>query len=180
MGSVLVDKEPCSLFFFFSFYVVKSKGILYPLLQPGRKVLSMNNNDLLRRGIIQPVSVQSPQIPHLLYGDDILHFLFLGSFKEECSSHKKNLQPRCQAAVGQVLDLRKSHLFVGKCSLSLKRSIIQTLDIPAAPLLSCYLGAPLFIGSLKRAMFSHVLDDIHKMLTGWSSKVLYLAGRLVL
>ena len=53
-------------------------------------------------------------------------------------------------------------------------------QINQAALPSTYLGAPLFLGCARHSFFKRIIDFIRTRLAGWKSKLLSLAGGLIL
>lgn len=85
-----------------------------------------------------------------------------------------------QDSSGQQFNLSKSLLFLGKGNRRAHSAIRTHLKIPVCNFASKYLGVPLFFGSTRRGHFSSLLASFSKKLSGWRSKHLSWAGRLVL
>ena len=92
----------------------------------------------------------------------------------------KHLLASYQVATGQVFNHSKRNLYLGTCNPRKKRAIISQLDIPLAGPPTSYLGVPLFLGSSRKTHFSKLLEALHARITGWKTKFLSFAGRLVL
>lgn len=91
---------------------------------------------------------------------------------------KKTLEDY-QSGSSQSINQRKSKLFIGKCSSSLKRQILGITNLQEKPHHPKYLGSPLIIGTLKKHHFS-LLDRFRSKLSVWKSRLLSFTGRIVL
>lgn len=85
-----------------------------------------------------------------------------------------------QGAAGQVFNLSKSQLFVGKCGPLRRQTIFSSLNIPLATLPSSYLGVPFFLGSPNQQHFKKLIFVLRSKFEGWKMKSLSFAGHLIL
>lgn len=85
-----------------------------------------------------------------------------------------------QLASGQVFNLQKSIMFMGKCSQRIQLKWASIMGIPISMNSTKYLQIPLFLGSPRKSHFSDLINHVLKRVSGWKHKVLSLARRLVL
>ena len=130
------------------------------------------------KGIIRPISLVPSTPCLLLYADDLL--FFLKAAPQSITRVKKSLLGSYQVAAGHVFNYSKSNLYIGKCNPRKKRAIISQLDISLADPPTFYLGVPLFLGGSRKIHFSKLLEALHARISGWETKSLSFASRLVL
>lgn len=143
-----------------------------------RRVLSLNISNLTAKGGLLPLLRFAQSLScHILFADDIL--LFFQAIPLGATRLSK-LPTLYQDSPGQLFNLSKSLLFLDKVNLRAHRSIKNHLKVPMAKFPSKYLGAPLFLGSSKKEHFALLVAAFSKKLSGWRSKLLSFAGRLIL
>ncbi|KAL5555562.1 hypothetical protein UlMin_037798 [Ulmus minor] len=118
-----------------------------------------------------------PSLQHLFFADDI--FLFGKATTFEATQFKCCLDTFC-AWSGQSFNSHKSNIFFShNTRRELEQQITGILQFERIPILSTYLGLPLFRGKRIRD-FAFLLDKLDKKLAGWKAKLLSKASRLVL
>lgn len=152
--------------------VVSDKGIPYLLTYS-----LLQRNKLIANGLIFPLSKVQLTPCHFLYADDIL--LFLRGYKPSLIALNQVLGSY-QCCSGQAINLRKSKLFLGKCSARKRRQIQESTNLHDSPLSLKYLGAPLVLGMPKKHHFNQLIDRFISKLAGCKSRFLSFAGRRVL
>ncbi|KAL5563016.1 hypothetical protein UlMin_032763 [Ulmus minor] len=118
-----------------------------------------------------------PSLQHLFFADDI--FLFGKATTFEATQFRSCLDTFCSWS-GQSFNSHKSNiLFSHNTKRDLEEQITGILQFERIPILSHYLGLPLFHG--KRIHdFAFLMDKLDKKLAGWKAKLLSKASRLVL
>ncbi|XP_062006013.1 uncharacterized protein LOC133723213 [Rosa rugosa] len=124
------------------------------------------------------VGLEAPNISHLLFADDSL--IFSTANLEEVASVKQCLL-LYERAAGQRMNFQKSAVsFSLSVSDDLKVSIQNFLGVSFVPFHERYLGIPTVAGKSKKMMFKRINDRLVSHMSGWQSKFLSKAGKLVL
>lgn len=120
----------------------------------------------------------APPISHLLFADDSLIFA-RGTEQEVVYLKQVLLLYECVA--GQKINFQKSALSFGPGVKNLDKDLIQSiLGVPIVPFHEKYLGLPTMTGRSKKQMFKRIQERLDIHLSGWQSKFLSKAGKVVL
>lgn len=118
------------------------------------------------------------KVSHLFFADDLL--LFTEASSRQAKVTKEILQIFFGES-GQKVNATKSKAWYSpNTPLSLIRTVTGNFGIPSTTDLGKYLGVPFVHGRLRSQPFGYLLDRIHGRLSGWKSKLLSQASRLLL
>lgn len=117
-------------------------------------------------------------ISHLAFADDLILF----ARADRRSIHRLfDFLDLYERASGQQINKDKSSFVISKhSSHGHSRMIGAVSGIKEGRLPFKYLGCIVYKGRKKREYFQHLIDIVHKRLSGWMGKVLSPAGRLIL
>lgn len=71
-------------------------------------------------------------------------------------------------------------LFSSNTPMYLKNSIFSKFQVPATSNLGIYLGMPLFHRRMNKSNFTNILDKASMRLSGWKTRILSRAAKLIL
>lgn len=124
-----------------------------------------------------PISLNRPMLSNLFFVDYIV--LFAEASINQAPVMHECLRKLCLAS-GQKISLPNSRVYFStNIPLSQQYEITQALQIEATSDLGTYLGMPIFT-EVTRVTFSHLCEKIDRMLVGWKTKYLSLAGCITL
>ena len=112
---------------------------------------------------------------HILYADDVL-VLCNGSLQSLRTVLK--LFNDYSDISGQILNLSKSKVYIGKGAAHRSSIICNTLGMAEDKAPFLYLGVPIFKGTPKKRHLQVLADKVKIKLEGWQGKMLSLAGRV--
>lgn len=117
-------------------------------------------------------------ISHLAFADDLILF----ARADRRSIHRLfAFLELYEHASGQQINRDKSSFIISKhSSHGHSRMIGAVSGMKEGRLPFKYLGCIVYKGRNKRDYFQHLIDTVHKRLSGWMGKVLPPAGRLIL
>lgn len=123
-------------------------------------------------------SKNGPSFSHIFYVDDLM--LFAKANSKNCATIVEVLDNFCNMA-GQKIYLNKSRIsFSLNVTGRKKNAICRKLGMLATQNLGRYLGFPLLHQGRNGDVFNFMIEKIQNRLTGWQSKLLSKAGKLVL
>ena len=118
------------------------------------------------------------EISHLFFTDDLMFFAKVD--KKGAASIKRVLELFCVES-GQAISVDKSHIYFSPNTPSnLKDNVCEILGIQATSCLGKYLGFPLRHKGAGRNQYNFIVERMIAKLSGWKTKFLSCAGRLVL
>ena len=118
------------------------------------------------------------EISHLFFADDLMFFAKVD--KRSVASIKRVLEHFCMES-GQAISVDKSRIYFSpNTPSSLKDNICEILGIQATSSLGKYLGFPLRHNGAGRNQYNFIVERMIAKLSGWKTKFLSYAGRLVL
>ncbi|XP_012842530.1 PREDICTED: uncharacterized protein LOC105962752 [Erythranthe guttata] len=116
-------------------------------------------------------------VSHLLYADDILIFTNGGRHSVQ---RLMEIFHSYERSSGQLVNVTKSHLYVGKWAEVESSNIEQVTGICRKTLPLKYLGVPIYSGRTKAEFFEYLVTQIRGKLQGWKGKFLSFAGKITL
>lgn len=120
----------------------------------------------------------APPISHLLFADDSLIF---GRAIEEEVVFLKQCLLLYENAAGQRINFQKSALSFGPGVKNAVKDMVQNiLGVPTVPFHEKYLGLPTVSGRSKKQMFKRIDERLEAHMSGWQSKFLSKAGKVIL
>lgn len=120
----------------------------------------------------------APPISHLLFADDSLIF---GRAVEEEVVFLKQCLLLYGCATGQKNKFQKSALSFGPGVRNTINDMVQNiLGVPVVPFHEKYLGLPTVSGRSKKQMFKRIEERLDTHMSGWQSKFLSKAGKVIL
>lgn len=146
----------------------------------GSEVLMRIINKEVADGNISGVEVSSttPPISKLCYADDVI--LFYKAKASELVSLKSCLEKYCSWS-GQKISVEKSGFFPSKgVSHQFLNQVRCTWGLCSLPLLTTYLGVPLFLSRSRGQDFRLVNKRLENKLSSWKGKNLSWFGRATL
>ncbi|XP_043699839.1 uncharacterized protein LOC122650493 [Telopea speciosissima] len=114
---------------------------------------------------------------HLLYVDDL--FIFMKAEMASVRWVKQFLEAYGRYS-GQVVNLAKSKVFMGRISSARKQQLQSVLQIPVCTFPTKYLGVMLKKGRVQRDLILPLMDQFKKRLAAWKGRFLSMAGRIEL
>ena len=118
------------------------------------------------------------EISHLFFADDLMFFAKVD--KMGAASIKRVIELFCEE-LGQAIGVEKSRIYFSPNTPSnLKDNVCEILGIQATSCLGKYLGFPLRHKGAGRNQYSFIVERMIAKLSGWKTKFLSCAGRLVL
>ena len=131
-----------------------------------------------RDGNTIKASKNGPSFSYVFFADDFM--LFAKANTKNSEAIMEVLDNFCTLA-GQKVNLAKSRvLFSPNIARRCKRSICSKLEINAIQNSGRYLGFPLIYKGRNGDAFNFFIDRVQKKLSGWQTKFLSKAGKMVL
>lgn len=126
--------------------------------------------------LLHPLQQGAP-IPALQYADDTL--LILQGTVQQATCTKIILEAFAKFS-GLKINFEKSTMVLLNMEQQVKNDIASILGCPISDLPCTYLGLPLSMNKIPRALLQPVLQKIEKRLPGWVPQMMSMAGRLAL
>ncbi|XP_012836318.1 PREDICTED: uncharacterized protein LOC105956950 [Erythranthe guttata] len=145
----------------------------------GQQILTFNINRKITTKEIIPYKVgwNELAVSHLLYADDILIFT---NGERRSIERLMDIFHVYEQSSRQLVNVSKSHLYVGKWAELEHLSIEQATKIWGKNFPLTYLGAPSFTGQSKAEYFEHLVQQIRGKIQGWKGNFLSFAGEVTL
>ena len=123
-------------------------------------------------------SRNKPNFSHFFFADDLV--LFAKTDLKNCTNIRETLDSFCDLSSLKV-NLRKSKVFFSpNVDLDQRSELSEVLGFSSTPNLGKYLGFPLTHSGATSQDFNFVIERVQNKLQGWKSKLLSMAGRVVL
>ncbi|XP_043694315.1 uncharacterized protein LOC122645027 [Telopea speciosissima] len=107
-------------------------------------------------------------------------FDVLGAFDLKSVKRIKRFLDDYGSYLGQVINLSKSKVFLGRVIGHRRQRLIKELQIPTCVLPTRYLGVQLVKGRVKNDVILPLVDQFKKRLASWKGRLLSMAGRVEL
>lgn len=115
---------------------------------------------------------------HLFFADDLV--LFAKADLKNCRNIRETLDSFCDLS-GLKFSLRKSKVFFSpNVDQDHRREFCEVLSSSSTPNLGKYLGFPLKHSGATSQDFNFIIKQVQNKLQGWKSKLLSMAGQVVL
>lgn len=123
-------------------------------------------------------SRNGPAFSHLFFADDLV--IFAKADSKNCTNIRETLDSFC-ALSGLKINLRKSKVYFSP-NIDLEQCSVlsEVLGFSSTPNLGKYLGFPLKHSGATSQDFNFIIERVQNKLQGWKSKLLSMAGRVVL
>ncbi|KAL0293865.1 UNVERIFIED_CONTAM: hypothetical protein Sangu_3229700 [Sesamum angustifolium] len=117
------------------------------------------------------------KISHLSYADDVIIFT---NCKEAGLLRLMNFLRKFEEQSGQQINQAKSAFIPGRKANLIANRIKNITGFSMKALPITYLGAPLYKGNKRKALYENLIDKVRNRISGWENCHLSYGGRLLL